>query len=83
MDNITNYFTKEKDILYRLGERDGMVKEKETFVKNLLLNTDFTIAKIAGLTNATEAFAYQSFNGFCNTITSFMIKVSPLPATIL
>ena len=34
----------------------GIEKGKETFVKYLLLNTDFTIAKIAGLTNVTEAF---------------------------
>jgi len=33
-----------------------MEKGKETFVKNLLLNTDFTMAKIASLTNVTEAF---------------------------
>lgn len=56
MDSIANYITKEKDILYRMGERDGMEKAMETFVKNLLLNTDFTIAKIASLTNVTEAF---------------------------
>jgi len=56
MDSIANYITKEKDILYRLGEKEGMEKGKETFVKYLLLNTDFTIAKIAGLTDVTEAF---------------------------
>jgi hypothetical protein len=68
MDSIANYISEEKDILYRRGERKGiekgmekgiekgMKKEKETFVRNLLLNTNFTIAKIAGLTNATEAF---------------------------
>ena len=64
MDDITGYFTKEKDILYRLGEKKGIEKgmekgiekSKETFVKNLLLNTDFTIAKIATLSNVTEAF---------------------------
>jgi hypothetical protein len=60
MDSIVNYITKEKDILYRLGEREGIEKGiekgKETVVKNLLLSTDFTIAKIASLTNVTEAF---------------------------
>ncbi len=56
MDSIANYFSEEKDILYRRGELKGMKKEKEIFVKNLLLNTDFTIAKIAGLANATESF---------------------------
>lgn len=60
MDSIANYISEEKDILYRRGEKKGMKKgmekEKESFVKNLLLNTDFTVAKIAGLANATEAF---------------------------
>jgi len=56
MDSIAKYITKEKDIFYQLGERDGMEKGKETFVKNLLLNTDFTVAKIADLSNVTEAF---------------------------
>jgi predicted transposase/invertase (TIGR01784 family) len=60
MDSIANYISKEKDILYQLGEREGMEKgiEKgnETVVKVLLLNTDFTIAKIASLSNVTEAF---------------------------
>ena len=68
MDSIASYFSEEKDILYRRGElkgmekgiekgmEKGMKKEKEAFVKNLLLNTNFTIAKIAGLANATESF---------------------------
>jgi len=60
MDSIANYISEEKDILYRRGEQKGMEKgmekERETFVKNLLLNTDFTLAQIAGLTNVTEAF---------------------------
>ena len=33
-----------------------MKKGIEIIVKNLLLNTNFTIAKIASLTNVTEAF---------------------------
>jgi hypothetical protein len=33
-----------------------MEKGKETFVKNLLLNTDFTIARIATLSNVTDTF---------------------------
>ncbi|MFI5123888.1 MAG: hypothetical protein ACHQDF_01110 [Chitinophagales bacterium] len=56
MDSIANYISEEKDILYRRGEKKGMEKEKESLVKNLLLNTDFTIAKIASLTSVTEAF---------------------------
>jgi predicted transposase/invertase (TIGR01784 family) len=68
MDSIANYISEEKDILYRRGElkgiekgikkgiEKGIEKGKEAFVKNLLLNTDFTIAKIASLSNVTEAF---------------------------
>jgi len=64
MDSIANYISEEKDILYRRGEKEGMEKgiekgrqeEKEILVKNLLLNTDFTIGKIASLTNVTESF---------------------------
>jgi predicted transposase/invertase (TIGR01784 family) len=56
MDSIANYITKEKDILYRLGEREGIERGKEAFVKNLLLNTNFPIAEIASLSNVTAAF---------------------------
>ena len=60
MDSIANYISEEKDILYRRGEKKGiekgMEKGKETVVKNLLLKTDFTIAKIAALSDVTEAF---------------------------
>ena len=56
MDSIADYITEEKDILYRRGELKGMEKRNETFVKNLLLKTDFTIAKIAGLGDVTKAF---------------------------
>lgn len=60
MDSIANYISEEKDILYRRGEKEGIEKgrqeEKEILVKNLLLNTDFTIGKIASLTNVTESF---------------------------
>jgi predicted transposase/invertase (TIGR01784 family) len=60
MDSIANYISEEKDILYRRGERDGMEKGmekgKEIVVKNLLLNTNFTIGQIASLGHVTEAF---------------------------
>ena len=56
MDSIAKYITKEKDIFYLLGQKEGIEMGKETFVKNLLLNTDFTTAKIASLSNVTEAF---------------------------
>ena len=55
MDSIANYISEEKDILYRRGE----IKGKKTVVKNLLLETDFTIAKIASLSNVTQAFVKE------------------------
>ena len=56
MDSVANYMSEEKDIFYRRGELKGIEKGKKAFVKNLLLNTDFTIAKIAELSDTTEAF---------------------------
>jgi predicted transposase/invertase (TIGR01784 family) len=56
MDSVANYMSEEKDIFYRRGELKGLEKGKKTFVKNLLLHTDFTIAKIAELSDVTEAF---------------------------
>jgi hypothetical protein len=60
MDSIAKYFSKEKDILYRLGEKEGIEKgiekSNEAFVRNLLLNTDFSISKVAALVNVTETF---------------------------
>ncbi|HMR83170.1 MAG TPA: hypothetical protein PKE30_08565 [Niabella sp.] len=35
---------------------EGIGKGKEQFVKNLLTNTDFSIAKIVSLANVTETF---------------------------
>ena len=64
MDSVADFMSEEKDIFYRRGEKKGMEKGiekgvekgKVAFVKNLLLHTDFTIAKIAGLADVTEAF---------------------------
>ena len=63
MDDLTGYFTVEKDILYIRGQRDGMEKEREAIVRNLLLHTDFTIAKIAELGNVSEAFVKKVKKG--------------------
>ncbi|MBS1665156.1 MAG: hypothetical protein JST68_29185 [Bacteroidetes bacterium] len=56
MDSIANFITEENDILYRRGEKKGIERQNTSIVKNLLLKTDFTINKIAVLTNTTEAF---------------------------
>ena len=55
MDDLTGYFTVEKDIFYQLGERKGMEKSIENIVRNLLLNTDFTIPRIAALVNVKQS----------------------------
>ena len=56
MDDISGFFSKEKDIFYILGERDGMEKGKQDFVRNLLLNTDFSMVKIASLANVSQFY---------------------------
>jgi flagellar biosynthesis/type III secretory pathway protein FliH len=64
MDSIAKLITKEKDILYRMGERDGLEKgktegeEKKSYevVKNMLAANKFTIAEIANFANVTESF---------------------------
>jgi predicted transposase/invertase (TIGR01784 family) len=64
MDSIAKLITKEKDILYRMGERDGLEKgkmegeEKTRYevVKNMLAANKFTIAEIANFANVTESF---------------------------
>jgi len=45
-----------KEYLIQQGREEGLEEGKELFVKNLLSNTDFTIAKIASLANVTQAF---------------------------
>lgn len=64
MDSTAKYFSDEKDILYRIGETKGLSKGIEEgekrkaaeIVTNLLLNTDFTIPKIAQLADVSESF---------------------------
>jgi hypothetical protein len=56
MDDLTGYFTVEKDIFYMLGERKGLEKGKQDVVRNLLLHTDLTIAKIASLVNVSQLY---------------------------
>ena len=68
MDSIAKFIKEERDFLYIRGERKGLEKGreegieqgieqgKETFIRNLLLNTDFTVAQIAALGDVPEAF---------------------------
>lgn len=41
------------------GLEKGLEKGKESFVKNLLLNTDFSVSKIAMLSEVTEEFVIK------------------------
>ena len=67
MESVSTFFKEEKDFLYRRGEKKGIEKGIEKgeekvkrtsfeIVKNLLVETDFTVAKIASLAVVTEAF---------------------------
>ena len=61
MDSLKGVFSNEKDILYQIGEiegRDRGMKEatqktKAAFIKSLLLNTDFSMTKIASLVDVS------------------------------
>lgn len=72
MDDLTGYFTMERDFVYIRGQMDGMEKgikkgikkgeeigeekSKKELVRNLLRKTDFTIAKIADLADVSQFF---------------------------
>ena len=60
MDSIAQYISEENDILYRRGELKGLekgaTKKATEVVTSLLLNTDFSIARIADLAGVTEYF---------------------------
>jgi predicted transposase/invertase (TIGR01784 family) len=60
MESLSKYFKEERDMFYIRGEEKGelrgLEKGKTEVVKNLLLETKFTIAKIASLANVTEDF---------------------------
>lgn len=52
MDSIEKYIDEEKDVAYLIA----LDKSKETFIANLLSQTDFGLEKIATLSNATVDF---------------------------
>lgn len=64
LNNLEGVFSDEKDLLYRIGEVKGMKKgaEKATrkanekVIKNLLRNTDFSIARIADLVDVSAYY---------------------------
>ena len=64
MDSIAPYMSVERDVFYHWGQKKGLekglvkgeTKKATRFVKNLLLKTDFSIAKIAELAEVTEYF---------------------------
>lgn len=52
MDSIAKYIDEEKDVAYLVGRE----KEQEKFVKNLLVESDFTVDKIARIAGVTIRF---------------------------
>ena len=68
MDDLTGYFTMERDFVYIRGQMDGMEKgikkgeeigeekSKKELVRNLLRKTNFTIAKIASLVDVSQYY---------------------------
>lgn len=52
MESVSTFFKKENDLFYIAGVIEG----KKVSVKNLLLQTDFTVAKIADLCGVPEEF---------------------------
>lgn len=55
MLSVSEFFKEERDPLYIKGAK----KAEETFVKNLLENTDFTISKIAKIAGVSENFVEE------------------------
>jgi predicted transposase/invertase (TIGR01784 family) len=71
MDNIAKYINEDKDVAYLIGIEKGvqkgiekgiekgMTKGLETFILNLLTQTDFGLDKIANLAGSTVEFVKQ------------------------
>lgn len=74
MGDTASYFSDDKDMLYIIGRKkghkegreegreEGQMQSKETFVRNLLHNTDFSPEKIAALADVSVAFV-RNLNG--------------------
>lgn len=80
MESVSTFFKKEKDFLYRIGQKEGIERGMERgmekgiekgmekgiikgeerarfeLVKNLLVETEFTVTKIATLAAVSETF---------------------------
>ena len=63
MENITKYIDEKKDVAYLIGmdkgEERAKEKEQTRFVTNLLVDSDFTIDKIAKISGVSIAFVEQ------------------------
>ena len=69
MDSLAKYLSVEKDILYLMGEKKGIEKGKDAVIKNLLLDTDFTVKKIAALSEVSEYYV-RKVKGSLNRLNS-------------
>ncbi|PRY42980.1 hypothetical protein CLV58_104110 [Spirosoma oryzae] len=56
MDNITKFFSVEKDAVYMVGFNQGEINAKVAFVKNLLSKVSLTIEQIADIAGVTVDF---------------------------
>ena len=71
MESVSTFFKEENDFLYHRGEKkgiekgiekgrqEGKVESRLEVVKNLLVETDFPVAKIASLAGVTEDFVLK------------------------
>ena len=69
MDSLAKYLSVEKDILYLMGEKKDIEKGKDAVIKNLLLDTDFTVKKIAALSEVSEYYV-RKVKGSLNRLNS-------------
>ncbi len=56
MDNISKFFSVEKDAVYMVGFNQGEINAKVAFVKNLLSKVSLTIEQIADIAGVTVDF---------------------------
>ena len=71
MEHVSSFFKMEKDVCYIVGEREGEKKGEKKgelnksfeVVQKLLIETDFTIFKIASLVGVSEAYVRKVKRG--------------------
>jgi len=67
MESIATWFKKERDVLYLMGQEEGIEQGKKQgkdemtreVIKSLLLNSSHTVLEIAKLVNVPESLVLQ------------------------